>query len=66
MNLVGRAAAPVAFIAHGGLEDEDLVAVEPSAAVVVWGTVGSLSLPGSTAEDREDAFKFADTKLSLR
>lgn len=53
-----------AFIAHGELKAEDLVAVERIAAVAVWETVGSLGLPDYTAEGREDVFKFVDLKLS--
>lgn len=54
-----------AFLSHGALSDDDLTPVSSISAVAVWDTVGALGFPKYDGEDnRVDAFRFADTKLS--
>ncbi|GLH73296.1 hypothetical protein GETHLI_17980 [Geothrix limicola] len=53
-----------AFLSQGSLKDADLVPVPTLAAVGVWDTVGAMGIPDYDAGQRQDAFRFADTKLS--
>ena len=54
-----------AFLSHGSLQDLDFVSVPALTAVGVWDTVGAMGIPVyASGGKRQDAFKFADTKLS--
>ena len=54
-----------AFLTQITLKDKDLVPVDHIRAVAVWDTVGAMGLPRYISQDeRADAFKFADLKLS--
>lgn len=53
-----------AFLSQGLLSDGDLLPVPTLAAVGVWDTVGAMGIPDYAAGQRQDAFRFADTKLS--
>jgi len=56
-----------AFLSHDSLSDADFVPVDPITAVGVWDTVGAMGFPDyASGGKREDAFKFADTKLSVK
>jgi uncharacterized protein (DUF2235 family) len=56
-----------AFLSNDSLRDSDLVPVSAIAAVGVWDTVGAMGFPDyASGGKREDAFKFADTKLSAK
>lgn len=56
-----------AFLSHGSLQDQDLVAVPTLTAVGVWDTVGAMGIPVyASGGKRQDAFQFADTKLSTK
>ncbi len=64
-HLAEIAADLPAFISQHSLKDEDLVPVDRLSAVAVWDTVGAMGFPTYVSKDqRADAFKFADTKLS--
>ncbi|WLT31686.1 DUF2235 domain-containing protein [Geothrix sp. PMB-07] len=54
-----------AFLSIGSLKDSDLVPVDTLQAVGVWDTVGAMGIPVyASGGARQDAFRFADTKLS--
>ena len=54
-----------AFISQITLNDNDFVPAGHIRAVAVWDTVGAMGLPRYISQDeRADAFKFADLKLS--
>ena len=56
-----------AFISCNTLDDQAFVSVNPITAVAVWDTVGAMGFPDyASGGKREDAFKFADTKLSSK
>jgi uncharacterized protein (DUF2235 family) len=55
-----------AFLSSGGLKDADLIPVDRIASVAVWDTVGAMGIPAYVGDDRTDAFRFADTKLSSK
>ena len=55
-----------AFVSCHSLMDTDFVAVASISAVGVWDTVGALGLPHYIRQPGADAFKFADTKLSVK
>jgi uncharacterized protein (DUF2235 family) len=54
------------FLSRDDLKDTDLVRVERIKAVGVWDTVGALGIPRVDNDERTDAFRFADTRLSER
>lgn len=53
-----------AFVSADDLKDQHLVPVQTIKAVAVWDTVGSLGLPNYEDDERVDAFRFADNRLS--
>lgn len=54
-----------AFLSQKSLNDKDFVPAGHIRAVAVWDTVGAMGLPRYISQDeRADAFKFADLKLS--
>ena len=54
-----------AFLSQDSLTDADFIPVDQITAVGVWDTVGAMGFPDyASGGKREDAFKFADTKLS--
>ncbi|MBI1751599.1 MAG: DUF2235 domain-containing protein [Acidobacteria bacterium] len=54
-----------AFLSQGSLKDSDLIPVDTLQAVGVWDTVGAMGIPlYASGGTRQDAFRFADTKLS--
>jgi uncharacterized protein (DUF2235 family) len=56
-----------AFLSHDSLTSADFVPVPLITAVGVWDTVGAMGFPDyASGGKREDAFKFADTKLSAK
>ena len=56
-----------AFLSQDSLTDADFVPVGQIMAVGVWDTVGAMGFPDyASGGKREDAFKFADTKLSAK
>ena len=64
-HLAEIAADLPAFLSKKSLKDSDLVPVDQITAVGVWDTVGAMGFPDyASGGKREDAFKFADTKLS--
>jgi len=46
------------------IKDSQLVAVDKIKAVAVWDTVGAMGLPRYIKDERTDAFRFTDTRLS--
>jgi uncharacterized protein (DUF2235 family) len=66
-HLAEIAADLPAFLSADSLRASDLVPVAAIAAVGVWDTVGAMGFPDyASGGKREDAFKFADTKLSAK
>lgn len=64
-HLAEVAADLPAFLSHRTLAESDLVPVDQLTAVGVWDTVGAMGFPDyASGGKREDAFKFADTRLS--
>jgi uncharacterized protein (DUF2235 family) len=63
-SLAEIAADLPAFLSSKSLKDSDFVAVEQIGAVAVWDTVGALGIPLFAGDQRMDAFRFTDTKLS--
>jgi uncharacterized protein (DUF2235 family) len=55
-----------AFLSKDALTANDLVPIDRIKAVGVWDTVGSLGLPKYMDDERYDAFKFADARLSQK
>ena len=53
-----------AFLSRRRLQKSDLVKVGKIKAVAVWDTVGALGIPSYIGNERTDAFRFADRKLS--
>jgi glutathione S-transferase len=63
-RLVEATADLPGFLSRDELKDSDLMAVDKIKAVAVWDTVGALGLPRYIDDERADAFKFTDTRLS--
>lgn len=53
-----------AFVSMRRLPQKNQVKVGEIKAIAVWDTVGSLGIPSYIGNERTDAFRFADTKLS--
>ncbi len=53
-----------AFVSMRYLRKSDLVKVKKIKAVAVWDTVGALGIPSYIGNERTDAFRFTNTKLS--
>ena len=65
-HLAELAADLPAFISQNSLQDSDLVPLANILAVAVWDTVGAMGFPAYAGGQHVDAFKFADTQLSLK
>jgi len=63
-RLVEAAADLPAFLSRDELKANDLIPVERIRAVAVWDTVGALGMPRYIDDDRVDAFRFTDARLS--
>lgn len=63
-RLVKETANLAAFLSREDLRASDLVAVPKIKAVGVWDTVGAMGLPRYIKDERADAFRFTDTRLS--
>jgi uncharacterized protein (DUF2235 family) len=55
-----------AFLSRDDLTARDLIPIHHIKVVGVWDTVGSLGLPRYMEDERYDAFKFADARLSAK
>lgn len=63
-RLVEATANLPAFLSREEIKDSQLVAVDKIKAVAVWDTVGAMGLPHYIKDERTDAFRFTDTRLS--
>jgi len=63
-RLVEATANLPAFLSREEIKDSQLVAVDKIKAVAVWDTVGAMGLPRYIKDERTDAFRFTDTRLS--